>query len=193
MRATELVIPGLVGTVAMAAIATYGWTETPNRSVGPNADSIVDATGNIHLPDNYRTAYQSLGAWAVAAAEGQGSKELHVVYASPGTIAAYREGGRFPDHAVLVKEVYQTATESMTTGTVSHANALKGWFVMVKDSTGRFPDNKLWGDGWGWAWFDAANPAKTTSTSYTANCQYCHIPAKASDWIYVDGYPALRR
>jgi hypothetical protein len=24
------------------------------------------------------------------------------------------------------------------------------------------PDNKLWGDGWGWSWFDAGNPTKTT-------------------------------
>jgi hypothetical protein len=40
---------------------------------------------------------------------------------------------------VLVKEVFKTATQEMTTGTVSHANELKGWFVMVKDSAGRYP------------------------------------------------------
>ena len=50
----------------------------------------------------------------------------------------------------------------MTTGTVSHAETLKGWFVMMKDSNGRYASNKLWGDGWGWAWFDAANPSKAT-------------------------------
>jgi hypothetical protein len=111
----------------------------------------------------------------------------------PGTIAAYRNGGRFPDGAVLVKEVFRAATEDMTTGTVSHAHTLKGWFVMMKDNKGRFPDNKLWGDGWGWSWFDASNESKTTSTDYKANCQHCRIPAQASDWIYVEGYPPLRR
>jgi hypothetical protein len=45
---------------------------------------------------------------------------------------------------VLVKEVFQTATGDMTTGTVSHAETLKGWFVMVKDSKGRYPGNALW-------------------------------------------------
>jgi hypothetical protein len=64
-----------------------------------------------------------LGSWAVAADQGQGSKELHVVYASPGTIAAYRRDGRFPNGAVLVKEVFQAATGQMTTGTVSHSEA----------------------------------------------------------------------
>jgi hypothetical protein len=60
---------------------------------------------------------------------------------------------------------------------------LKGWFVMMKDSKGRHAGNKLWGDGWGWSWFDAANPSKTTSTDYKTNCQSCHVPARASDWI----------
>jgi hypothetical protein len=58
----------------------------------------------------------------VAADEGQGLKDVHVVYASPGTISAYLKDGRFPDGTVLVKEVFQAATGDMTTGTVSHAD-----------------------------------------------------------------------
>ena len=42
---------------------------------------------------------------------------------------------------MLVKEVFETATAAMTTGTVSHAQILKGWFVMVKDSKDSHPDN----------------------------------------------------
>jgi Cytochrome P460 len=64
---------------------------------------------------------------------------------------------------------------------------------MMKDSKGRYAGNKLWGDGWGWSWFDADNPSKTTSTDYKADCQSCHVPARGSDWIYVGGYPPLRR
>jgi hypothetical protein len=94
----------------------------------------------------------------VTADEGEGSKESHVVYASPGAIAAYRKEGHFPDGSVLVKEVFGAVTEAMTTGTVSHAQTLKGWFVMVRESKNSHPENPLWGDGWGWSWFDAANP-----------------------------------
>jgi Cytochrome P460 len=177
----------------MVLVAAHGQMNTTASSNGPKAESVVDAAGNLHVPDAYRTTYQSLGSWAVAADQGQGSKELHVVYASPGTITAYRRDGRFPDDAVLVKEVFQAATGPMTTGTVSRAETLKGWFVMVKDGNGRYPSNKLWGDGWGWSWFDAANPSKTTSTDYKTNCLPCHVPAQASDWVYVSGYPPLRR
>src|SRR6266849_6344300 len=158
-------------------------------------------TGNLHVPDAYRTTYQALGSWVVAADRGKGSKELHAVYASPGTIAAYRESSHFPEGALLVKEVFDAATGKMATGTVSRAEKLKGWFVMMlkgwfvmmKDTKGRYAGNKLWGDGWGWSWFDAANPAKTTSTDYKTDCQPCHVPARTSDWVYVVGYPPLRR
>jgi hypothetical protein len=91
-----------------------------------------------------------LGSWAVAADNGPGSNQLHVVYASPGRIAAYRKDGHFLDGAVLVKEVYKTTTKPMTTGTVSSAGTLSGWFVMVKDDVGRFRENKLLGRQVGW-------------------------------------------
>jgi hypothetical protein len=184
-------IVGIAGISVIVAVTKAQVTTTPSSNT-PEA-TVVDANGNLHVPDAYRTTYQFLGSWAVAADQGLGSKELHVVYASPGSVAAYRQDGRFPDGTVLVKEVFQATTGPMTTGTVSHAETLKGWFVMVKESNGRYPDNKLWGDGWGWSWFDAANPSKTTSTDYKTACLSCHVPARASDWIYVGGYPQLKR
>jgi len=126
-------------------------------------------------------------------AGGSGAKQLHIVYASPGAVAAFRTTGGFPDGTVLVKEVFDAETGAMTTGTVSHAKTIAGWFVMVKDSKNSHPGNALWGDGWGWSWFDAANPNKTTSTDYKADCQACHEPAKATDWIYSQGYPVLQK
>jgi hypothetical protein len=183
---------GVAGVWAIA-VAAHGQMNTNASSNESTAKTVVDVAGNLHVPDGYRATYQSLGSWAVAADQGQGSKELHLVYASPGTVNAYREDGHFPDGAVLVKEVFQAATGPMTTGTVSHAETLKGWFVMMRDNNGRHPGNALWGDGWGWSWFDASDPSKTTSTDYRANCKPCHVPAQASDWVYVAGYPSLRR
>jgi hypothetical protein len=192
MRIAGVLCVALAGLSVTVAASAYGQTETRLPYKGATA-AVVDGKGNMHVPADYRTTYQMLGSWAVAADSGPGSKQLHVVYASPGTIAAYRKTGHFPDGTVLVKEVYKTNTNSMTTGTVSSAGTLSGWFVMVRDDVGRFPENKLWGDGWGWSWFDAADPRKTTSTDYKKDCQGCHIPAQASDWIYTTGYPPLGR
>jgi hypothetical protein len=175
---------------SVAALAQMGGSSSGSASASA---SVVDTQGNLRVPQDYRTIYQGLGSWAVAADNGQGSKELHQVFASPDAIEAYRKTGKFPDGTVLVKEVFGAATQPMTTGTVSHAQQLKGWFVMVRDSSNSHPGNPLWGDGWGWSWFDADKPLKTTSTNYKVDCQTCHIPAKATDWIYVSGYPTLHQ
>jgi cytochrome P460 len=189
MRFTMISSVALAGLLALVSLIADGQTNAePND---PAAKAVVDANGNMRVPAGYRTSYQFLGSWAVADKPGQSPSQLHVVYASPGTIAAYRKEKRFPDGSVLVKEVFQTATEPMKTGNVSRAQTLKGWFVMVKDSKNRHPDSPLWGDGWGWSWFDAGKPLKTTSTNFEVNCKPCHVPARATDWIYVQGYPPL--
>jgi len=192
MKAIHLVV-SIAGLSAVGALAANGQMTSTASGDAPKVESIVDAAGNMHVPSSYRTTYQFLGSWAVASGQDRGSKELHIVYASPGAVAAYGKDGRFVDGAVLVKEVFETGTAEMTTGTVSHAETLKGWFVMVKDGDGRYSGNKLWGDGWVWSWFDVANPSKTTSTDYKADCRSCHVPAQASDWVYVGGYPPLKR
>lgn len=187
-----LSVAGLFIVFSTLAFRTPSRVEAAAES--QKTDSVVDAHGNLRVPANYRTSYQFLGSWAIAADKGvQGSKQIHDVYASPGAIAAFRRDGHFPDGTVLVKEVHVTATESMTTGTVSHADKLAGWFVMVKESKNLHPENKLWGDGWAWSWFDAGNRLKTTSTDYKNNCLSCHEPARSTDLIYTQGYAPLKR
>ena len=150
-----------------------------------------DKDGNIHVPERYRMGYEYLGTWSVGG-KTPGAEQLHFVYASPGATAAFRKEGKFPDGTVLVKEVYDAKTAAMTTGpAVSRADTLKGWFVMIKDSRNSHPANPLWGNGWGWSWFDAGKPMKTTSTNYHSDCLGCHTPAKDTDWTYTQGYPTL--
>jgi hypothetical protein len=193
MKVTNVAVISIAAVLPMIAVAASGQLAKSALSNRSKAAAPVDASGNLHVPSDYRNAYQFLGSWAVTTDQGQNPSQLHVVYATPGTAAAYRRDRHFPDGAVLVKEVFQADTAKMTTGTVSHEENLKGWFVMMKDKVGRHPGNKLWGDGWGWSWFDAGNPSKTTSTDYKTDCLSCHVPAQASDWIYVSGYPVLAR
>src|SRR5262245_50406207 len=121
---------------------------------------LVDAKGNIRKPPGYRDRYQMLGAYMlldpasmVPGAQKASGDELHYTYASPGTAEFYRKNGRFADGTVLVKEVLSTAHAPLTTGDAHWAKDTKVWFVMIKDEKNRYPDNPLWGDGWGWALF----------------------------------------
>jgi hypothetical protein len=154
-----------------------------------NGFDLVDKTGNIRKPSDVRDTFQSLGAFTVLDPKGN---QMHLTHASPGTAAAYRRTGKFPDGTVLVKEVFGTEHAQMTTGDATWASGTKVWFVLIKDSKGRYPGNPLWGDGWGWALFKADAPDKQVATDYKKDCLGCHVPAKATDWIYVQGYPVLK-
>ena len=60
----------------MVAVAAYGQMDTTASSNEPKAEAVVDAAGNLRVPDAYRTTYQSLGSWAVGVDEGKASKKF---------------------------------------------------------------------------------------------------------------------
>ncbi|MDT7816944.1 MAG: hypothetical protein QOJ42_6860 [Acidobacteriaceae bacterium] len=129
-----------------------------------------------------------MGAYAVIDPKGN---ELHYSYASPGAIDSYHRNKKFAAGTVLVKEVFGTEHAQLSTGNANWASNIKVWFVLIKDAKGRYPNNPLWGDGWGWALFKSDAPEKQAAVDYKKDCLSCHVPAKADDWIYVKGYPTL--
>lgn len=162
---------------------------SPKTTTGFNGFELVDKTGNIRKPADYRDHYESLGAWAVLDPTGN---QLHVVYASPGAAEYYRKNGKFGDGTVLVKEVLKTDHAQMTTGDAYRASAMIQWFVMIKDDKNRFANNPLWANGWGWALFKPDAPDKQVATDFKTDCKSCHVPAQSTDWVYVQGYPVLK-
>ena len=175
--------------LAVGVIVLHG-KETP-----PGFSPYVDAEGNISIPGDYRE-WAFLGSWHLAPEEGAGGAAgapgFHNVYTQRSSVEAYHKTGKFPDGTVLVKELLKTKTGDLTTGRVSWATNVEGWFVMVKDSQGRFPNSPFWGNGWGWVLFSADNPKKTVTKNWRTDCLGCHAPAKHTDWVFVEGYPVLR-
>ncbi len=189
--------------VALAAIAIFAGmsgnseaqqeqdTDSPSQNDG--FSRYVDEKGEISLPSDYKTKWTHLGDWAVAKTKGEDPHELHEVYTQPGVVEAFQKTGKFPDGAVLVKEVRKTEAGKLTTGHVSWAGEIKIWFVMVKGNENRFPDSNIWGNGWGWALFEAKDPLKNTNTNWRTSCLGCHVPAQKTDWVYRQGYPELKK
>lgn len=154
----------------------------------------VDKKGNIALPVGYKTKWAHLGSFAVAKQMGKPISSMHDVYTQPEVIETYNRTGKFPDGAVLIKEVRNAGTGKMTTGHVAWSTGMNVWFVMIKDTKGRFKSNSHWGDGWGWALFEAKEkaPRKNVSDGYKTSCIGCHLPARKTDWVYMRGYPQLQ-
>jgi hypothetical protein len=188
MRKTQLAYFTSAGFIlSLTALGTFRGAAAEN-SDHFDGFKLVDNAGNIRKPNDYRDLYQMLGAYMVLDPKGN---QMHVTYASPGTAEDYRRNKRFADGSVLVKEVFGTDHAQLTTGNANWAADTKVWFVLIKDAKGRFPNNPLWGDGWGWALFKSDAPDKQVAVDYKKDCLGCHLPAKADDWIYVKGYPVL--
>jgi Cytochrome P460 len=174
--------------LALSALLTTLPAATLQRGAQSDHLDFVDAKGNISRPADYRDRYQALGVYTVLNPAGN---EMHYTYATPATAEFYRKNKRFADGTVLVKEVLATNHARLTTGDAHWAEGTKVWFVMIKDDKKRFPDNPLWGNGWGWALFKSDAPDTQVATDFKKDCLGCHIPAQSTDWVYINGYPVL--
>src|SRR5919204_4153124 len=115
MKKEEEFMRALIPVVVLAVVIALSYHEV--KSQGATSFSgfdLVDKTGNIRKPADYRDLYQALGTFAVTGLNGD--TEMHYTYASPGTAEYYRKTGKFPDGAVLVKEVFATDHGTLTTG-----------------------------------------------------------------------------
>lgn len=134
----------------------------------PVPPSFVDDRGNISIPAGFDYHH----AWRVI---GPGDDPAQRVYVAPETAAAWKHAQDFPDGAVLLKES-------------GDPQALRGWFVMIRDQKGRFRGNPHWAQGWGWAWIDARRPDVMTGETFGNSCQGCHRAVEATRWVHVGEY-----
>ena len=194
------------GTIVISSVAALGLFAAvlyvrPQGSADPQSVSsspqpaaalgkYVDKDGSIRLPEDYRLKWIHLGSWNVEGKNGEAG-EVHDVYTEPETVAAFRNTGKWPAGATIVKEIRAGEKGKMTTGSVNWDGQIKQWFVMVKDTNHTFAGNPNWGRGWGWALYSIDDPKKNISTDYKIDCRGCHVPAKQTDWVYTHGYPTL--
>ena len=177
---------------AIYLTATATMTQAESPSYAQTFEKYVQPDGTITVPEDYRTRFTFLGTFSVAGDDKAGGQsDFHQVYIDPDSVEAFRRTGAYPDGAILVKELQKARAIKMTTGYVSSWKEDAGWFVMIKDTQGRYNDSGLWGDGWGWALFDAANRTKPTTKNYKTECIPCHVPVKKTDWTHVWAYPLL--
>ncbi len=192
IRLISLVAVGCI--VAITGISrSYGvphssYVSTKNMDT-PRFSQYVDHKGNISFPYGFKD-WQHLGSWAVIGEDKEGSA-LHNVYAPKNVAETYRTTGKFPDGAPIVKEVLKAPNADHTTGNAYWADDVAVRFFMIKDAKGRFKENPLWGEGWGWALFKGEDTKNQVATNFRTDCLGCHVPAKDTDWIYVYGYPVL--
>ncbi len=186
----------MIGAAALQGCSGQPSADQPSESRATGAPAkagaygvYVDSEGHIALPDDFLTDWAHLGSWAVA--KDGGVEGIHNVYTPKEEVDYFRQNQEFRDGAMLVKEVRAARGAAHTTGDAHWGEDVQVWFLMVKDREGRFPDNPLWGDGWGWALYNGGDRATQVATDYKKDCLGCHIPAEKTDWTYTYAYPTL--
>jgi len=101
---------------------------------------------------------------------------IHHLYANDAAMEGYRNGGEFPDGAVIVFDLLEAVSEdnAITEG----ARKVAG--VMHKDST-RYADT----GGWGFEAFAGGNPnERVVGDQAKQACFSCHAPQQANDYVF---------
>lgn len=171
--------------------------------VGEISDQLspyVDNKGNITMPEDFRSVWSHLGTWVVTSnlAAGINLNEsahgvgFHNVYTQSESLKAYKRDGKWPNGTVLIMEIRAIKWDDLPTGHVIVSGDPLKWFIMIKDTTGRYQGNFHWGNGWGWALFKPDNPVKNISKDFKKDCVECHDSARETDMVFVQGYPPLR-
>src|SRR5262249_60104436 len=116
-----LIIGSLAGVALLAVVVGAGSSRLMRAEdpPAPKADDFspdVTKGGGISLPADYREKFVHLGTYAVATKPDKPVDEMHNVYARPEDVQAYRRDGKFPDGAILVKDVTTVGSEKLTTG-----------------------------------------------------------------------------
>lgn len=198
MRSTSLLVT-LASAAIMLTVVTSNADSASSKVEGPHSFwRYVSKNGDISRPDDniVRRSWVHLGTWAIPKVKGASGPGMHDVYTERWVLDSYNKTHAWPDGAVLVKQVHDINKGARTTGPeVYWEGKTAVWFVMVKDRHNRFPDDKRWGEGWGWALFKADKPNTDVNKNWKqgslSNCFACHQPAKNTDWVYLEGYPIL--
>lgn len=105
------------------------------------------------------------------------------VFVDPASLAVFRQTGRWPEGAMLVKEDRGGSSKgSINKSGQFQSEDLMGLELHVKDS-------KRFDGGWGFFFFGAKAPAQMIPT--TAQCYSCHQAHGAVDSTFVQFYPTL--
>src|SRR6516162_4949025 len=125
----SLAVAALLATMVVLGASHPSAADDPPAPKADDFSPYVTKDGGISLPLDYREKFLHLGTWAVATKPDKPVDEMHNVYARREDIQAYRRDGKFPDGAILVKDITTVGSEKLTTGQSTWTKDIKIWFV----------------------------------------------------------------
>jgi hypothetical protein len=176
----------IVGSAFLAVVSVSLLGQIRSSVQKPDGEIAVFVGRNSLLrPTGYREWVFVGSSLGLGYGQTDSAKKYHNVYINPAAYREYTHTGKFPDGTVMVLEMLSAETESEG----SYQKDIVGLEASVKDSN-RF-------DG-GWGFFDftqAAGRLKADSEAMpeAAGCVSCHRGKAATDHVFTQFYPGLRK
>ena len=170
---------GLLGALAVRAVPPEPSTAEPRFT----------AQKELLRPEGFREWIFVGATLGVSYSEKAPSNPtFHNLYINPRAYREYEQSGRFPDGTIIAME---TLTAGQQTSIARHGqfqDQVTGLEAAVKDSS-RFPNS--------WAYFAftrrGQDPAPTATAFPKEACWDCHHQHGATDNVFTQFYPVLRR
>ncbi len=148
-------------------------------------------TNKLLRPQGYREWIfigATLGMSYEPSTEKRQHPKFHNLYINPSSYQEYKKTGRFPDRTIIAMEVLTAGSRESINQQGHFQDESLGVEAAVKD-TSRFEE--------GWAYFnfiDEDGSAKDSAKAYPRErCWSCHNQHAATDNVFTQFYPVLRR
>ena len=158
-------------------------------------DAAPRYTGDKELvrPEGYREWVFIGATLGMSYREGEpeatpGPQEFHNLYIAPAAYREYKKSGKFPEGTMLVMEIMTAASQVSINQRGHFQDKARGIEVALKDSS-QYDE--------GWAYFNYIRRDGSAAPSVKAfkkeSCWACHNEHAATDNVFTQFYPMLRR
>ena len=164
---------------------------TPQQSKTPAVVPEYDKDGALLRPKDFHSwvfVGASIGLSYAKNSDMSGPGMFHNVYTQPESYQEFLKSGKFPEKTMFIIDMYDSAQNVTIAKHGYTEGGVMGMDVSVKDRE-HFPD--------GWAYFNFAYDngkfAEKAKAFPKDSCFSCHAQHGASDNVFTQFYPVLRK
>jgi hypothetical protein len=176
MKTPRLLLVFVIGTIlAIGALAQEN-----------SAPAFEGKTTTLLRPEVYRE-WVFVGSSLGLSYSNNASNIYHNVYIKPSSYREYMKTGKFPEGTMMALELFTSETKKEPGLQGSYEKDFVALEFSVKDST-RFEG------GWGYYGFSERGTLKAKAEPFPqSNCWSCHHEKAATDHVFTQFYPVLKR
>ena len=189
-----VILPCFATAVLTAAFFTLPFLAGPFLAGGlfaADPDPRFNSDKELLRPRDYRQWVfigATLGMSYDENEEKRKQPKFHNLYINPAAYREYEQSGRFPEKTVIVMELLTAKSQSSINRQGHFEDEFLGVEVALKDSS-RFPES--------WAYFsfiaEDGSQKETAGAFAKERCWSCHHEHAATDNVFTQFYPVLRR